>query len=932
MYARRDYRGALDRDSRDVQGTPRRPGMYRRGQGTSATLAPLELPLDKTKSIGSDASDTSSLPSPSSEDGRLFEDDFMPSTSRSEGERRRPPNAKWTMMDGIVRKADKGKVKNCKEDIDTLLVFAGLFSAVLTAFVVESYHNLQPDTSTEAITLLRQISLQLSSYTINTAFANATHSVTFVAPPPMNSAVLVNALWFASLILSLITASLAMLVKQWLHEYLAGDYYSPQARLRIRQFRHDGMRDWYVIEIAAVLPLLLQISLGLFFLGLCNFTFSVNSKVGWTTTPLVVAWLLLVLLTIAAPIVSPRCPYKVTFLVNAFRILRKWIGRLTYIMREGRYSHSDDAESDTLSGSAEYYKSGWFEEERDAVTSMKRDLHIFLDVDAMLADDHLVDRFYRDQIKQLRSPGPDVVDFVLTVMGRRTRQRDRVSRSRLPMRDLRPMSKLAWVGLTGILADAIEDTVVQEMLEVEKSRSQTWALDGWMKDALKIVMSDSGYTFQSSEANIIVYALLYDCEGTISVLRHTKRSISPHDFTDIVDLAQDTLRAFDADRALSCMLTLGKWAVSRYSESLCDVLQSRRLGVKGVMAVARVLVGSLAQELNWQHEGNKAVWGEWFDDALGCVVHAFSRFEVEPDDTRLSEDMDNIAGVVWRLCAEDTETMAKVVHHLPEHESTADESSCSCLFAAAIGHSCIVQDARSRIIDNFEKLAKSAIASQAANNLQDKLYDIARCMRGHKTSYASEVQRWRAICSILRPSNHGMATSDATAVDVDPPFLRGLSREPSDAQPVDDSREEDVLLDDIPESTQADIFDGRPTPEHRCSSPIPLGHTNFSGDSDNTAVDMSLIVPQTKRAHANTMSTAGAAWDAGYGVPHGDGSSPRERGFGERDMAPPMQSTPKRPRGRAGRLLSPLRLGERRVRSQRERAKSLDSTYPDMTL
>lgn len=37
-------------------------------------------------------------------------------------------------MDRVVRKADKGKMKNCKEDIDTLLVFVRL-SLVITRFV-----------------------------------------------------------------------------------------------------------------------------------------------------------------------------------------------------------------------------------------------------------------------------------------------------------------------------------------------------------------------------------------------------------------------------------------------------------------------------------------------------------------------------------------------------------------------------------------------------------------------------------------------------------------------------------------------------------------------------------------------------------------------------------------------------------------------------
>ncbi|EKM61825.1 uncharacterized protein PHACADRAFT_58233, partial [Phanerochaete carnosa HHB-10118-sp] len=42
-------------------------------------------------------------------------------------------------------KYDGGRVTGYSEDIDTLLVFAGLFSAILSAFVVQTYQLLQPD-------------------------------------------------------------------------------------------------------------------------------------------------------------------------------------------------------------------------------------------------------------------------------------------------------------------------------------------------------------------------------------------------------------------------------------------------------------------------------------------------------------------------------------------------------------------------------------------------------------------------------------------------------------------------------------------------------------------------------------------------------------------------------------------------------------------
>ncbi|KAI0337602.1 hypothetical protein BDW22DRAFT_1339434, partial [Trametopsis cervina] len=84
---------------------------------------------------------------------------------------------------------------------------------------------------------------------------------------------------FASLIISLATASFAILVKQWLRRYMVFTTSFPQGRLRVRHFRREGMETWYVLEIASFLPLLLQVSLGLFFLGLCYFTADVHSSV-----------------------------------------------------------------------------------------------------------------------------------------------------------------------------------------------------------------------------------------------------------------------------------------------------------------------------------------------------------------------------------------------------------------------------------------------------------------------------------------------------------------------------------------------------------------------------------------------------------------------------------------------------------------------------
>ncbi|ESK96273.1 hypothetical protein Moror_7059 [Moniliophthora roreri MCA 2997] len=62
-----------------------------------------------------------------------------------------------------VAKYDGDMVKNWKEDIDTLLVFAGLFFAVVIAFAIEPYQWLSEDPADTTITILTHVSKQLNA-------------------------------------------------------------------------------------------------------------------------------------------------------------------------------------------------------------------------------------------------------------------------------------------------------------------------------------------------------------------------------------------------------------------------------------------------------------------------------------------------------------------------------------------------------------------------------------------------------------------------------------------------------------------------------------------------------------------------------------------------------------------------------------------------
>lgn len=148
------------------------------------------------------------------------------------------------------------------------------------------------------------------------------------------------------------TASLGILVKQWLREYVAGEYVSAKERCRVRYIRRLGLLKYRVFEIAAFLPLLIQFSLILFFVGLMEFVRPVNTLVFWIITSLVSAWVVFYASTTLAPAFSPSCPYKTPFLRSLLpkvrhlleparlwlhAITRKDISREEYILRNNQF-------------------------------------------------------------------------------------------------------------------------------------------------------------------------------------------------------------------------------------------------------------------------------------------------------------------------------------------------------------------------------------------------------------------------------------------------------------------------------------------------------------------------------------------------------------------------------------------------------------------
>ncbi|KAI0688772.1 hypothetical protein C8T65DRAFT_528548, partial [Cerioporus squamosus] len=68
----------------------------------------------------------------------------------------------WETTADIVKKSSDEMIERWNKEIDTLLVYAGLFSAILTAFNVwQSYPLLTPAPLDPVLAALQQISSQL---------------------------------------------------------------------------------------------------------------------------------------------------------------------------------------------------------------------------------------------------------------------------------------------------------------------------------------------------------------------------------------------------------------------------------------------------------------------------------------------------------------------------------------------------------------------------------------------------------------------------------------------------------------------------------------------------------------------------------------------------------------------------------------------------
>ncbi|KAH9017271.1 hypothetical protein EDB85DRAFT_678763 [Lactarius pseudohatsudake] len=216
----------------------------------------------------------------------------------------------WSMYLTEAEKQDDKAAESWKGDTDGILVFTGLFSATVATFIIESYKQLSPDSSNTTNALLIQLSRQL----VNISNGSPLESVAAQINQPFEptaSAVRVNVLWFLSLVFSLTCALSATLMQQWARRYqeLAQRRGAPHRRGYVRAYIFDGLSKFEMARAVATMPMLLHVSVFLFFVGLVEFLFPIDTTVSYFTLVCIVMFALAYVTLTVLPNIFFNCPY-----------------------------------------------------------------------------------------------------------------------------------------------------------------------------------------------------------------------------------------------------------------------------------------------------------------------------------------------------------------------------------------------------------------------------------------------------------------------------------------------------------------------------------------------------------------------------------------------------------------------------------------------
>ncbi|KAJ7070627.1 hypothetical protein C8F01DRAFT_386688 [Mycena amicta] len=249
----------------------------------------------------------------------------------------------WGVYVKLLSSHNRKLAEQWKGDMNSILIFAGLFSSSLTTFLIESYRDLTPANSDDPNQALL---VQLTQLVLTLSQANATLPTPLIpsnSPPDFRtptSALICNTLWFLSLAFSLICALSATMVDTWARNYLISIESSSalHKRARISAYLHRGIRVFQMAAVVEFIPTLLHISLLLFLAGLVEFLRPVNTIISNLVLGMLILCGSLYALVTFLPLFYSNCPYHTPLSGLWWRIF--WAAGFVRQGQDGRLSTS----------------------------------------------------------------------------------------------------------------------------------------------------------------------------------------------------------------------------------------------------------------------------------------------------------------------------------------------------------------------------------------------------------------------------------------------------------------------------------------------------------------------------------------------------------------------------------------------------------------
>ncbi|KAJ2923275.1 hypothetical protein H1R20_g13820, partial [Candolleomyces eurysporus] len=217
-----------------------------------------------------------------------------------------------------------------RTSLDSLLIFVGLFAGVVSAFIIDARNDLQVGSEQNLLSDIRDALRQPSIATVIRVSATAKW---------------INTLWLLSLQITLFSAVMGVLAKEWLAKFAPATI-RREAADACRRYRLDAqVKLWRVEFIIALVPLLVQISFFLFSVGIVVRCLTDDRTVGYILLGFFMAGGAVYVAVSLLPVIIPSSPFNTplsSIFAGAKKAFGEWRSRDHMSRMDPRNNESDN--------------------------------------------------------------------------------------------------------------------------------------------------------------------------------------------------------------------------------------------------------------------------------------------------------------------------------------------------------------------------------------------------------------------------------------------------------------------------------------------------------------------------------------------------------------------------------------------------------------